>query len=94
MRTTLLKTTAAMLVGMVAGAVLVPGVGPETPADHDYQGGFAAALMLKDLKLAMQAAQEADATTPMGERAAELYAAFVGEGQPPVDFSGIIRTLR
>jgi len=72
----------------------VPGVGPETPADHDYQGGFAAALMLKDLKLAMQAAQDAGATTPMGKRAAELYATFVGEGQPPVDFSGIIRTLR
>ncbi|APX67184.1 3-hydroxyisobutyrate dehydrogenase [Sphingomonas sp. gentR] len=72
----------------------VPGVGPETPADHDYQGGFAAALMLKDLNLAMQAAQDAGATTPMGKRAAELYAAFVGEGQPPVDFSGIIRTLR
>lgn len=44
----------------------VPGVGPETPADHDYQGGFAAALMLKDLKLAMQAAHDAGATTPMG----------------------------
>ena len=41
----------------------VPGVGPETPADHDYEGGFAAALMLKDLKLAADAAQAASAPT-------------------------------
>ena len=46
----------------------VPGVGPDTPADHDYEGGFAAALMLKDLKLAMDAAQHAGAYTPMGSR--------------------------
>ena len=46
----------------------VPGVGPETPADRDYEGGFAAALMLKDLKLAMEAAQAAGAYTPMGAR--------------------------
>src|SRR5690606_34892062 len=44
----------------------VPGVGPETPADRDYQGGFAAALMLKDLKLAMAAAADAGANVPMG----------------------------
>ncbi len=70
-----------------------PGVGPETPADRDYQGGFAAALMLKDLRLAMQAAGEAGATTPMGSRATELYEAFVAGGQGGTDFSGIIRTL-
>jgi len=46
----------------------VPGVGPETPADRDYVGGFAAALMLKDLKLAMEAAKESGAYTPMGAR--------------------------
>lgn len=71
----------------------VPGVGPETPADHDYQGGFAAALMLKDLKLAMEAAEGAQAETPMGRRAAELYQRFVEEGQGRLDFSGIIRML-
>jgi hypothetical protein len=53
----------------------VPGVGPETPADRGYEGGFAAALMLKDLKLAMEAAQEAGAYTPMGGEAEELYRA-------------------
>ena len=47
----------------------VPGVGPETPADRDYEGGFAAALMLKDLRLAMEAAQSVDAYTPMGAEA-------------------------
>ncbi|WP_213980878.1 3-hydroxyisobutyrate dehydrogenase [Sphingomonas sp. dw_22] len=71
----------------------VPGVGPETPADHDYQGGFAAPLMLKDLKLAMEAAASVGANTPMGARAAALYQAFVeGEGAG-LDFSGIIKTL-
>jgi 3-hydroxyisobutyrate dehydrogenase len=71
----------------------VPGVGPDTPADHDYQGGFAAALMLKDLRLAMQAAHDAGATTPLGRHATELYEAFVADGKGSTDFSGIIRTL-
>ncbi|MET0310267.1 MAG: 3-hydroxyisobutyrate dehydrogenase [Sphingomonas sp.] len=71
----------------------VPGVGPETPADRGYQGGFAAPLMLKDLKLAMEAAASVGANTPMGARAAALYQAFVdGEGAG-LDFSGIIKTL-
>ena len=72
----------------------LPGIGPDTPADHDYQGGFAAALMLKDLRLAMQAAAGVDADTPMGARAAERYARFVEDGNAATDFSGIIRTLR
>jgi 3-hydroxyisobutyrate dehydrogenase len=72
----------------------MPGVGPETPADRDYQGGFAAALMLKDLRLAMEAAASAGAETPMGSRAAELYEKFVEAGNGAVDFSGIIKTLK
>lgn len=72
----------------------VPGVGPETPADHDYQGGFAAALMLKDLRLAMDAASAASADTPMGARATELYQRFVDGGEGATDFSGIMRMLR
>jgi 3-hydroxyisobutyrate dehydrogenase len=71
----------------------LPGVGPETPADRDYQGGFAAALMLKDLRLAMQAAEETGAATPMGTKARELYEAYVADGHAATDFSGIIRTL-
>jgi len=71
----------------------LPGVGPETPADHDYQGGFAAALMLKDLRLAIQAAEGAGAATPLGAHATALYEAFVAAGNGGTDFSGIIRTL-
>jgi len=70
-----------------------PGVGPETPADRDYQGGFATALMLKDLRLAMEAAASVDADTPMGARAAELYQAFNDAGNGGLDFSAIIRLL-
>ncbi|WP_156362457.1 3-hydroxyisobutyrate dehydrogenase [Sphingomonas sp. Leaf208] len=71
----------------------LPGIGPETPADHDYQGGFAAALMLKDLRLAMAAAKDTGADTPMGAKAAERYEAFAEAGQGGLDFSAIIRTL-
>jgi len=70
-----------------------PGVGPETPADRDYQGGFATALMLKDLRLAMEAASSVGADTPMGAKAAELYQAFNDEGNGALDFSAIIRAL-
>ena len=71
----------------------VPGVGPVTPADNGYQGGFATALMLKDLTLAMAAAQDAGAPVPMGHRAAELYQAFADAGNGTLDFSAIIGTL-
>jgi 3-hydroxyisobutyrate dehydrogenase len=71
----------------------VPGVGPETPADRDYEGGFAAALMLKDLKLAMEAAQEAGAYTPMGGEAEELYQRFVDRGGAHKDFSALIKMI-
>lgn len=71
----------------------VPGVGPDTPADRDYQGGFATALMLKDLRLAMEAARSVDADVPMGARATELYEAFAAAGNEGLDFSAIIRSL-
>jgi 3-hydroxyisobutyrate dehydrogenase len=71
----------------------VPGVGPDTPADHDYEGGFAAALMLKDLRLAMDAAQSVGAYTPMGGEAEELYQRFVDRGGGNKDFSGIIKMI-
>lgn len=72
----------------------VPGVGPDTPADHDYQGGFATALMLKDLKLAAAAASDTGADTPMGAKAAELYQRFAEAGHGGLDFSAIITALR
>lgn len=71
----------------------VPGVGPTTPADNGYQGGFATALMLKDLRLAMEAAQASGAATPMGARAASIYEDFAGAGNGALDFSAIIRML-
>jgi 3-hydroxyisobutyrate dehydrogenase len=71
----------------------LPGVGPESPADRDYQGGFAAALMLKDLKLALQAASDANAAVPMGAEALALYQAFANGGQGSLDFSAIIKLL-
>lgn len=71
----------------------VPGVGPETPADRGYDGGFAAQLMLKDLTLAMEAAQSAGAYTPMGGEAAELYGRFVERGGGAKDFSALIKMI-
>jgi 3-hydroxyisobutyrate dehydrogenase len=72
----------------------LPGVGPETPADRGYDGGFAAALMLKDLRLAMEAAQSVDAYTPMGSEAEALYARFAEAlGGAGKDFSGIIKMI-
>jgi 3-hydroxyisobutyrate dehydrogenase len=71
----------------------LPGVGPDTPADHDYEGGFAAALMLKDLKLADDAARSVGVYTPVGGEAEELYQRFVDRGGGSKDFSGIIKML-
>ncbi|TMJ12964.1 MAG: 3-hydroxyisobutyrate dehydrogenase [Alphaproteobacteria bacterium] len=72
----------------------LPGVGPSTPADRDYEGGFAAALMLKDLRLAMEAARNADSYTPMGSAAEELYTRFAESlGGGGKDFSGIIKMI-
>lgn len=71
----------------------VPGVGPQSPSDNDYQGGFATALMLKDLKLAMEAAGTAHVDTAMGRRAKEIFEAFDAAGNGARDFSAIITTL-
>ncbi|MGB5560102.1 MAG: 3-hydroxyisobutyrate dehydrogenase, partial [Paracoccaceae bacterium] len=68
-----------------------PGVGPKSPADNDYKPGFAAELMLKDLRLSQATAQAVDADTPMGQAAAALYEQFVetedGKGR---DFSAML----
>jgi 3-hydroxyisobutyrate dehydrogenase len=72
----------------------VPGPVPTSPANRDYKPGFAAALMLKDLKLAQEAAQSAGAVTPLGAEAAQLYALFNAMGHGGTDFSGIVKFLR
>ena len=72
----------------------VPGVGPQSPADNGYKPGFAAELMLKDLKLSQQAAESVAAQTPMGARATELYAEFVAGDGKGRDFSAMIERMR
>jgi 3-hydroxyisobutyrate dehydrogenase len=72
----------------------VPGPVATSPANRDYKPGFAAALMLKDLKLAQEAALSAGANTPLGAEAAQLYSLFNAQGGGDTDFSGIINFLR
>jgi 3-hydroxyisobutyrate dehydrogenase len=72
----------------------VPGPVPTSPANRDYQAGFTAAMMLKDLLLAQDAARAAGAPTPLGAEAAALYGLYVGQGEAGRDFSGIVRFLR
>lgn len=72
----------------------VPGPVAAAPSNRDYAGGFATALMLKDLKLAQAAAQSAGAPTPLGAEAQQLYSLFAAKGHGGLDFSGIIRMLR
>jgi 3-hydroxyisobutyrate dehydrogenase len=71
-----------------------PGIGPSSPADNDYRPGFAAELMLKDLRLSQQAAGTVDADTPMGARAMALYEAFVAAGGKGRDFSALLPELK
>lgn len=71
----------------------VPGPVPSSPANRDYQPGFTASMMLKDLRLAQQAAQSAGAATPLGAAAESLYGIFCNSGKGELDFSGIIRLL-
>ncbi|HLW90091.1 MAG TPA: 3-hydroxyisobutyrate dehydrogenase [Roseiarcus sp.] len=71
-----------------------PGLVPASPANNSYKPGFAAALMLKDLKLAQEAASSAGAATPIGAAAAQLYGLFAAAGHAGDDFSGIINFLR
>jgi len=72
----------------------VPELVPTSPANRDYQAGFTAAMMLKDLLLAQDAARAGDANTALGAGAAKIYAQYVDSGAAAQDFSGIIRFLR
>lgn len=72
----------------------VPGPVPTSPANNGYKPGFSAALMLKDLGLAQEAARGASVATPMGAEAAQLFQLFVAAGNAGVDFSGIIEFMR
>jgi 3-hydroxyisobutyrate dehydrogenase len=71
----------------------VPGVGPQSPSDTGYQGGFAVGLMLKDLKLASEAAASVGASVPMGNTAESLYQLLANRGEAGRDFSLMIEML-
>jgi 3-hydroxyisobutyrate dehydrogenase len=71
----------------------VPGLVPSSPANRAYQAGFTAAMMAKDLRLAQDAANSVDATTPLGSEARNLYALFKGKGHGELDFSAIIKMI-
>jgi 3-hydroxyisobutyrate dehydrogenase len=72
----------------------VPGPVPTSPANRDYAAGFTAAMMLKDLKLAQEAAGASGANTPLGAAASQLYSLWVARGGGTTDFSGIVNFLR
>ena len=71
-----------------------PGPVPASPSNNDYQPGFTAAMMLKDLLLSQEAAGSASAATPMGQRATELYTQMADAGHAELDFSGIMKMLK
>lgn len=71
-----------------------PGVGPQTASDRNYDGGFAAGMMLKDLKLAQEAAAKSGAVAPLGAQAEAIYALFDRLGYGAKDFSGVLQMLR
>lgn len=72
----------------------VPGPVPTSPSNNEYKPGFAAALMLKDLRLAQEAAKAAGAVTPLGAHAESIYDTFEKAGHGGTDFSGIIHEIR
>jgi len=72
----------------------VPGIVPTAPSNNDYKPGAAATMLLKDLKLAQEAARSVTAQTPLGSHTTEIYEKFVADGHGDEDFSAIIRALR
>jgi 3-hydroxyisobutyrate dehydrogenase len=72
----------------------VPGPVPTSPANRNYQPGFTAGMMLKDLRLALEAAKTAKSPIPLGGQAAQLYALMEAAGEDGLDFSGIIKLIR
>jgi len=71
-----------------------PGPVPTAPSNRDYQAGFTAAMMLKDMRLSQDAAKSAGASTPLGAHTQELYAAMEAAGEDGLDFSGVMRLIK
>ncbi|STX27655.1 3-hydroxyisobutyrate dehydrogenase [Legionella beliardensis] len=74
--------------------VPVPGILPQVPANQDYQAGFTAAMMLKDLLLSQQAAEKVNVETMLGQQATNIYQQFNQDGFGQLDFSAIIKTIK
>ena len=70
-----------------------PGPVPSAPSNHDYAAGFTAAMMLKDMRLAKDAASAAGVATPLGAKAEALYAQMEALGKDGLDFSGIMKLI-
>lgn len=70
-----------------------PGPVPAAPSNRDYQPGFAAGMMLKDMRLAQEAAHKARAATPLGAQAEALYALMEAAGKDDLDFSGVMKLV-
>ena len=71
-----------------------PGPVPAAPSNRDYEGGFLTRLMLKDLKLAQEAAAKSGAATPLGAQAEAMYALFDRLGFGAKDFSAVLQLMR
>ena len=71
-----------------------PGPVPNAPSNRDYKPGFAASMMLKDMRLAQEAAHAAKAATPLGAQAEALYALMEAAGKDGLDFSGVMKLIR
>jgi len=72
----------------------VPGPVPTSPANRDYQPGFTAEMMLKDLRLSQEASQKVGVATPLGAAATAIYTLYTNSGHSKTDFSGIINMIR
>ena len=71
-----------------------PGPVPTAPSNRDYKPGFAVAMMLKDLRLAMGAGDDVGADTPLGNHAQQIYSKLDEDGFGDIDFSGVMRRLK
>lgn len=72
----------------------IPGIIEKAPSNNNYQPGFMAKMMLKDLRLAQDASEQIKSAIPLGAEAAELFAMFVNQGFGEMDFSGIVNMIK
>ena len=78
----------------MTGYCPVPGLSPTAASNNGFRQGFTTSMMLKDLRLAQQAARDAGSASPMGAQAAALFALFHNSGNAEIDYSAIIEMVR